>query len=197
MLLAMVVLGLGLAATTVMAGQGGPVGLLIATAVVGLVWAGLAVRERTQLLHSAARKSKVAAATARSMGFVWLWGALGLSITYLFILKWHEWWQFALAFGVAGVLSLALSFLLERDAAAGRDDAAMLKLARYLAIGQLAGMAAAVIGLIIDPDKEIFWPNEGDWAANIIFLGGALTLAAITIHALLTDDGAGAPKVGA
>jgi hypothetical protein len=197
MIVALVVLAAGLTATTLMAAQGGPAGLIAATAVVGLVWAGLAMRERSQLRASAASRSKVAAASARNMGFVWLWGALALVITYLFILKWHEWWQFALAFGVAGALSLALSALLERDATAGRDDAAMLKLARYLAFGQLAGMAAAVIGLIIDPDKELLWPNEGDWAANIIFLGGALTLAAITLHALLTEDAPSAPKVGA
>lgn len=197
MIIALIVLVVGLCATALMAAHGGPAGLIAATAIVGLVWAGLAIRERSQLRAGAASRSKVAAVTARSMGFVWLWGALGLAITYLFILHWHEWWQFALAFGFAGTLSLALSALLERDAAAGRDDAALLKLARYLAFGQLAGMAGAVIGLIIDPDKELLWPNEGDWAANIIFLGGALTLAAITLHALITEDVSGSPKVGA
>ena len=197
MIVSMVVLVAGLAATTLMAGQGGPIGLIAATGIVGLVWAALAVRERTQLRSGAASRSRIAAASARNMGFVWMWGSLALVVTYVFILQWREWWQFALAFGVAGALSIALSVLLDRDADAGRDDETMLKIARYLAIGQLVGVAAAVIGLIIDPDKEFLWPNEGDWAANIIFLGGALTLAAITVHALLTDDTAAATKAGA
>ena len=72
----------------------------------------------------------------------------------------------------------------------------MLALGRYMAIGQLVGMVVTVIGLGIDPDKEFYWPADGDWAGNIIFLFGALALLAITAHALLNDKKLGSGTKG-
>jgi hypothetical protein len=157
------------------------------TGIAGLAWALLAIRDRRNLDKAGAAPSRIAAATASYMGIVWLWGAVSILVVYVFILDWHEWWQFFAAFAVVGALCLGFSALLERDADAGRDDATMLALGRYMAIGQLAGMGVTVVGLAIDPDKEFLWPKEGDWAGNIIFLFGALTLLAITAHALIND----------
>jgi hypothetical protein len=130
------------------------------------------------------------------MGIVWLWGAASLFVIYVFILTWHEWWQFFAAFAVVGVLCLGFAALLERDANAGRDDETMLALGRYLAIGQLAGMVVTVAGLAVDPDKEFLWPADGDWAGNIVFLFGALALLAITAHALINDKKPGSGTKG-
>jgi hypothetical protein len=162
-----------------------PARLIATTGIAGLLWALVAVRERRALVAAAASRSRVEGATARYMGLVWAWGALGLFVTYVFILDWREWWQFCMAFAVAGAVCVGYSLLLERDADAERDDETMLALGRTLAIGQLAGMIVTVIGLVLDPDKEFLRLKEGDWAANSIFLSGALALAAITAHALL------------
>ncbi len=59
----------------------------------------------------------------------------------------------------------------------------LLRLARYLTLGQLAGMIIAMLGLIID-DKMPRDPQEPDWAANAIFFFGAAALAAISANAL-------------
>jgi hypothetical protein len=122
------------------------------------------------------------------MGLVWLWGAAGIFVVYAFILSWREWWQFVTAFAVVGILCLGFAALLERDAARSRDDVAMLKLGRYLAMAQLGGMVVTILGLAVDPDKEFLWPDDGDWAGNILFLFGALALLAITAHALIYDE---------
>ncbi len=176
-----------LIATIMISAEEKPGPLIVATAIAAAAWVSIAIRDRQRLAGAGASPSKIAAATARYMGFVWLWGAVNLFVVYVFILTWHEWWQFFAAFAVVGALCLGYASLLERDAAAGRDDETMLSLGRYMAIGQLVGMVVTVIGLAIDPDKEFYWPADGDWAGNIIFLFGALALLAITAHALLND----------
>jgi hypothetical protein len=181
------VLTASLIATIMISAEERPGLLIVASVIAAVVWVLLAMRDRQSLAASGASPSRIAAATARYMGIVWLWGAVSLFVVYVFILTWHEWWQFFAAFAVVGALCLGYASLLERDAKAGRDDETMLALGRYMAIGQLVGMVVTVIGLGIDPDKEFYWPADGDWAGNIIFLFGALALLVITAHALLND----------
>jgi hypothetical protein len=190
------VLTASLIATIMISAEERPGLLIIATAIAALAWVLMAIRERRSVTAAGASPSKIGAATARYMGVVWLWGAVSLFVIYVFILTWHEWWQFFAAFAVVGALCLGYAALLERDANAGRDDETMLGLGRYLAIGQLIGMIATVIGLAIDPDKELYWPADGDWAGNIIFLFGSLALLAITAHALIYDKKPGSGTKG-
>ena len=187
LIICFVVLTASLIATIMTSAAESPPALFGATGIAGLIWTLMAVRDRRSLDAAGASPSRIAATSARYMGFVWLWGAISLFVIYVFILTWHEWWQFFAAFTVVGALCLGFAALLERDADAGRDDATMLALGRYMAIGQLAGMAVTVLGLAVDPDKEFLWPADGDWAGNIVFLFGALALMAITAHALMTD----------
>jgi hypothetical protein len=191
-----VVLTASLVATIMTSAAESPLALIAATAVAGVLWALIAIRDRRRLDAAGASPSRIAATTARYMGIVWLWGAASLFVIYVFILTWHEWWQFFAAFAVVGVLCLGFAALLERDANAGRDDETMLALGRYLAIGQLAGMVVTVAGLAVDPDKEFLWPADGDWAGNIVFLFGALALLAITAHALINDKKPGSGTKG-
>lgn len=136
-----------------------------------------------------------AAMTANSMSVVWWWGGATLLASYLFFVTWPEWWQFCLGFLVLGVLTSGFSAMMARDAASGRNDEALLKLGRWLTIGQLVGMILTMVGLVIDGKMTHFLDiRKGweDWAANNIFFFGALALALISIHALWT-----APKVRA
>ncbi len=191
-----IILTVSLVAILLSAGAGMPTLHLAAAGLVSLACAVLAIRETDALVRRGESRSTVEAATARYMGLVWIWGALGLFVTYFFILSWREWWQFVIAFAVAGALCLGFAKALERDAGLGRDDETMLKLGRYLGIAQLVGMIATVLGLAIDPDKEFLAVKRPDWAANNIFLTGALSLAAITAHALLKRPGAGRQAQG-
>lgn len=181
-------LALSVAAMVVAAGAKMPVVHMGLAAIVGIAIALLAVRENRALLAASASKSALAESTARHMGLVWTWGAIGLLVTYLAVLRWHEWWHFFLAFAAVGVLCLGMAALLARDGEAGRQDEAMLKVARTATMVQLAGMVITVLGLIIDGKMTRFLnPKHGDWAANNIFFFGALALAAISLNALLAS----------
>ncbi len=88
-----------------------------------------------------------------------------------------------LAAGAVAALCLLFASMMWKDAAAGRQDDTILNIARYLTIGQLAGMVIAMVGMVID-DKMPRDPQQPDWAANGIFFFGAAALAAISINAL-------------
>lgn len=184
----MITLTVSLCAIVLSAAAGMPEVHMAMTAFVGIAIALLGIREHRQLLASGADRSTVAASTARYMGLVWVWGALGLLITYFFILKWHEWLHFFLGFAALGVLCLFVAATLSRDASKGTDDETMLKVGRALTWGQFAGMVITMLGLIIDGKMTRFLnpAKYGDWAANNIFFFGALALAAISLNALLT-----------
>lgn len=161
---------------------------MVIAAIVSIVLAYLAIRDTQRLIDSKASRSLIAASTARFMGLLWSWGALGLLITYATgILSWREWWQFFLAFFVAAGLSLFFSATLKKDADAGKDDETMLSLGRYLAMAQLGGMIIVMVGLVIDGKMQRYInprPGWEDWAANNIFFFGAFALAAISLFAI-------------
>ncbi len=154
-----------------------------------IIFALVGIRETRNLAGSSTSRSAISASTAQYSAYVWVWGALGLLITYGFgVADWHEWWHFFLAFAIVGIATLFFGKLLQRDADAGRDDDSILKIGRYLAYIQFFGMIAVVLGLIIDGKMTRFLtPRYGDWAANNIFFFGALALAAISAYALKID----------
>lgn len=167
------------------AGAGAPRVHLGMAGFVSIGIALVAILENGKLRAAGASKTAVAASTARSMGFVYVWGALGIAITYMLVLRWHEWWHFLSAFAVAGALCLFFSNLLTRDDQAGRVDATMLNIGRYLTWVQLVGMAVAVVGMIADGKLVRYVnPRHQDWAAQNIFFFGAVALALISAYAL-------------
>jgi hypothetical protein len=178
-----ILLAIGVAAVYVAAAAGTPDLFMLVTALVCLVYAIVALWERRRLVSADAGKAGVAAGTAVSMSLVWAWAALSLLLTYVLVLSWHEWWQYVLGAGVIAALCLLFASMMARDAAAGREDQTLLSLARYLTVGQLVGMVAAMIGLVLD-DKMPRSPAEPDWAANTIFFFGAAALAVISLNGL-------------
>lgn len=155
-------------------------------AATALLVAGTALHQCRRLLEKGASASEVASNNAWYMGLIWSWGGLALIATYgTGVLIWKEWWHFVLAFAVAAGLSLYFAGELKRDAQAGKEDETMLRLARYLAIVQLAGMGITMLGLIIDGKMVRFLiPRFTDWAANNVFFFGALGIALISAYAL-------------
>lgn len=148
-----------------------------------LMFAGLAAWQRGRLTAAGAGRSALAGADARSMALVWAWACLAILLAYVLVLDWHEWWQYVAGAGAIAVLCLLFSAMMAKDAAAGREDETILKLARYLTMGQLVGMVAAMIGLVID-NKMPRDPQNPDWAAQTIFFFGAAALAVISLNAL-------------
>lgn len=180
-------IAIGIAVLVISAAAGQPLIHMAVSALISLVIALIAIGENRRLHAAGASKTVVASSTARHMGFIWVWGALSLLVTYFFILKWNEWLHFFLAFAVAGALCLFIANTLDRDAAAGREDPSMMKIARYLTIVQLVGMIITVLGLLVDGKMTRYLtPRFTDWAANNIFFFGAIGLAAISLNALRT-----------
>lgn len=176
---------LGLFGVVYSAQEALPAGLLASAGIVNLILVASGIASRRALSAAGAPRSAVESTTARTMGLIWLWGAAALVLVYVLVLSWREWPHFSAAFAGAGLLSLGFSALLARDAAKGKEDETMLRLGRYLCIGQLFGMMATLIGLVVDPDKEILFATDVDWAGNGIFLFGAMALALISAHALI------------
>jgi hypothetical protein len=156
---------------------------LALSALVGAVYATIATWRRAHLVARGAGEPGLAAGNASSMALVWAWASLSILLVYVFVLSWHEWWQYVLGAGAIAALCLIFSAMMSKDAAAGREDPTLLKLARYLAIGQLVGMLAAMVGLVLD-DKMPRDPQNPDWAAQTIFFFGAAALAVISLNAL-------------
>jgi len=158
-----------------------------------LVCAGyvlLGLWERRKAVAAGASEPAVAAVTSSSMGLIWAWAGLSMLVTYTLVLNWHEWWQYVLAGLGVGALCLGFASMMSKDAAAGRQDETLLKIARYLTIGQFAGMIIAMIGMVID-SKMPRDMREPDWAANALFFYGAAALAVLSANALW---GAGARR---
>lgn len=181
----MTVLGLGVSSLILAAGSGSPPTYMAVTALISFAIAAIGLRETIALDAADAPLSAVSASTARYMGLVYAWGAIALFATYFFILpEWHEWPVFCGAFAIVAAISLTFAATMSNDAARGKDDATLLKVGRILTVVQFAGTVAAVIGLMIDPDKQFLNPAKKDWAAQTIFLFGAIALAAISAAAL-------------
>jgi hypothetical protein len=156
------------------------------TAAVCIGYAVFAVLDQRALAASGAGPTALASSGARSMALVWAWAAISLFLTYALVLDWGEWWQYVLGAGAIAALCLLFARTLARDARAGRQDDAMLKIARYLALGQLVGMVVAMVGLVLD-SKMPRSPDKPDWAASAIFFFGAAALAAISANGLRTS----------
>lgn len=172
-------------ATILAAAANQPMLQMAAVAAVSIAIALIAIREHRQLNDIGAPASAVASSTARYLALIWAWGGLTLLVTYLFIIeaRWAEWWQFFLGFAFAALASLGFSFLLDRDRAAGRTDATLVKFGRILLKAQIVGMIAGIISLFVDgkfPRAEI----HADWAGCNIFFFGALAIAAISLDAI-------------
>lgn len=155
-------------------------------AVIALFMALAALRANTKATEAGDSEASVAALNARYMGIVWSWGSLALFITYISVLSWKEWWQFLIAFVLAAAISMFFAILLRRESEQDTEDPALLNLARILAIVQLAGMLAIMVGLLIDGKMQRFVGAKvhSDWAANNVFFFGAMALALISWMAI-------------
>lgn len=155
-------------------------------AIVAVGFAAAFFKHNNQLRESGANQSAIAATTSRYVGFVWAWGAACLLTIYATgILQWREWMHFSLACIVLAGACLAFAGMLQKDADAGKEDAAMLKLAHRLAIVLLAGMIITILGFLIDGKMTRFLnPRFTDWPANNVFFFGAVSIAAIAGYAL-------------
>ena len=182
----MIALTLSVCAIIITAAANMPIAHMAASGIVSLVFALIAVRDHASLVASGASKNLIGSSTARHTGLVWAWGAIGILVTYAFILenRWPEWWQFFIGFAAAAAASLMFASMLDRDAEAGKVDQSVMKIGRALVMVQFIGVIGALISMFVDGKfpRDI---SHGDWAGCNIFVFGAIAIAAISLNALL------------
>lgn len=145
----------------------------------------VALLENQKLRSEGAQRAVVAAATARNMGFIYIWGACVIALTYMSLLSWHEWWHWLAGFAVIGTACVFYANTLNRDTEAGREDGTMLRIGKILTWVQLIGMAAAIVGMLVDGKLTRYVdPKYQDWAAQNVFFAGAVGLAVLSAYAL-------------
>jgi len=145
----------------------------------------VAILENQKLRQDGASKTEIASSTARHMGFIYVWAAAIIAITYLTLLSWHEWWHWFAGLALVGVACVFYSNTLTRDVTEGRVDETMLALGNKLTWIQLVGMLIAIIGMLVDGKLTRYQnPQMMDWAAQNTFFVGAIGLAVLSAYAL-------------
>ena len=125
----------------------------------------------------------------RLLAIAYAWGGFAMQVLYttpLTGLKWQHGWQYAIIMALMAAGALLFARLLEHDRP--RLQRVLTAMAVPLAIGH-AFLAAGGLVYLAASGKLLL--RRSDWAANQVFLFGALTvmiLAAITLrtHARLT-----------
>ena len=158
--------------------------MLIAAAV-AVAFALISVRDTRKLIQAGASRNEVYASTTRFMGLIWTWAALALVITYgTGVLEWQGWWQFFLISIVFAGLCMFLSLTLRKDVERGTTDDGVLQLGGLITIFQLAGMVAVIVALAFNRSEFFAATGADNWAANHVFLFGAVALAATSAYTL-------------
>lgn len=171
------------------------------SAMITLVIAVLAVRENERALMVGVDAFQLASTNAHYMAIVWAWAGLTITLTYASVMHWPDWWHYAMPIGGAALLYLCFANLMVKGTE-GTTAARGLKIARFLAIVQLVGALAVIVGSIAS-GKLAFASSHTvatlarDWAANDIFFFGATALAVISAVAIKSYNRAlGADHVG-
>jgi hypothetical protein len=107
------------------------------------------------------------------------WGSLCLLTAYLTTtLKWQHGWQYGTGMALIAMLIYALS---RRITAHWRPA-----WARVLIVVSAAHATAALAGVSWLAGSGKLWSAKADWAANIVFAGGGVIIAALSVMAIAT-----------
>lgn len=149
----------------------------------GIAFVG--ILENQKLRREGASKAEIAGSTARNMGFIYIWAATIIALTYLTIFSWHEWWHWFFGLALIGTACIFYSNTVARDAAEGRTDDTLLSIGNKLTWLQLVGMLVAIIGMLVDGKLTRYLnPKLMDWAAQNTFFVGAVGLSLLSAYAL-------------
>ena len=113
---------------------------------------------------------------------VYAWGAAALFCIYgLSGLQWRHWWQYGAGMALlAGVALLCARHLASERGLKARASTLVLIMA--VTVAQAVSIAAALVYLVASGALDT---QKGDWAANYVFVAGALMIAAISLVSLL------------
>ena len=140
----------------------------------------------------------IAASERNACLIAWTWGAGGISMLAVYLLsglKWQHGWQY----GSGMVLIAGLGYVYARSLGSRGSPMRRPQFLTAAALIAAAQGVAAIAGVMIIVMSGKVMSQRGDWAANIIFVAGGLTmtvLSAIAVRtwARLNPDGKGGLK---
>jgi hypothetical protein len=177
----MVSIGLGTAALTVTAALKLYYLHMAVAAAVSVFMALAAIRD----VRAASSDEDRAQISLRHLGLVWIWTALNLFVTYAFGFTWRPWLPLFSGCFLMGGLCLFLASTLREAVEANQPDPLFSRMARLIAMMQLAVTGGTVLSLLLE--MLLLPSNDGlqqGWAARNLFLFSALALAAISLSTL-------------
>lgn len=111
------------------------------------------------------------------------WGAAVMLTAYPFGgLVWRHWWQYGLGMALLGAGTLLTARYLIGPNAPHRSGKPLLQLMRMTMV-LMAAVIAALIYLVAS--GKLATPKD-DWAANVVFIAGGVTVLLISISSLVT-----------
>jgi len=111
------------------------------------------------------------------------WGAAVMFTAYSFGgLVWRHWWQYGAGMALLGAAALAAASYLIGRRAPLRDGPGLRRLMQLT----LVLVVAVVVALIYLIGSGKLATPKDDWAANIVFLTGGLTVLAVSVASLIT-----------
>jgi hypothetical protein len=150
---------------------------------------------RTGGHDSAARASRH---NAIVLGLTYFWASAAITgMYYVTDLKWYHAYQYALGLLVPALLCVLYGRAVRRERDRLRQHL-LMRIGSWLGVLQLALMSGAVAALAA---MDKIGSTRPDWAANHVFLAGAVTIAALCVlgiysHRRLTVAGDGARTQG-
>jgi hypothetical protein len=114
---------------------------------------------------------------------VYAWGAVAILAIYsLSGLRWQHWWQYGAAMALVAVAVFLYAHLLTAERGPYRTPKALSAL---MGLTILQGLAVTGVVIYLLDSGKLF-TLRGDWAANYIFATGSVTLALLSLVAILT-----------
>jgi glucose-6-phosphate-specific signal transduction histidine kinase len=114
---------------------------------------------------------------ARLFALTYAWGGLSMLAVYYFTgLHWQHAWQYGAAMLLIGASLYLYSAALASPASPAREERWLIAVQR---LTQLQGIAAlAGIAFLVGSGK--LTAGKSDWAANVLFVAGGVTIAALS-----------------
>ncbi len=171
------------------AGRGSGWTLALAVALFAIQMLFVALRLNLPFWGSSDPATEGPAAAACAQGnavlaaLVYAWGAIAMLAIYsLTALSWRHWWQYGAAMLLIAVAIFLYAYLLSAGRESYRSPRA---LAVLMGLTAAQGLAMLVVIFWLVLSGKTYTPR-GDWAANAIFIGGAVMLAMLSAVSILT-----------
>lgn len=154
----------------------------LAVVLLGGILSNLALRNASRAGDSADMQLMALRHNGRLCAIVYAWGAAAMAAMYKLT---DLYWQHGLQYACAMLLFAAVIFAWTYLARHGGPMATPPWPARAVRLNLVHGVAATIAVVVFLASGKL-WANKPDWAANIVFTAGGLSIVALCSMAALT-----------